>query len=147
MMLFSLTAMANYAAAARFGYLLMAVQSEVIVLEKVKRFSLPLMRPPLDMHQQLQATGTHISLIAHITQRELTPNLHPTDVHNGLANRCLWAWVQRSNCLPDGEASASMSYRRRPRTPPRPRLATATPEIFLRRDDAARELWQDSIPP
>ena len=29
--------------------------------------------PDLDMRQPLQATGTHISLIAHITQRELNP--------------------------------------------------------------------------
>src|SRR5580658_663390 len=32
----------------------------------------------LDMHQQLHATGTHISLIAHITQRELAQSLHRT---------------------------------------------------------------------
>ena len=54
------------------------------------------------MHQHLEATGTHTSLIAHITQRELAQNLHRTEAHNGFANRCLWAWVQRSNCLPEG---------------------------------------------
>src|SRR5580698_5557937 len=43
--------------------------------------------PNLDLHQPLQATGTHISLIAHITQRELAQNLPRTEAHNGLANR------------------------------------------------------------
>jgi hypothetical protein len=47
--------------------------------------------PTLNMHQDLQATGTHISLIAHITQRELAQSLH-----------CLWTWVQRNSCLPEG---------------------------------------------
>jgi hypothetical protein len=50
----------------------------------------------------IQATGTHISLVAHITQRELAENLHPTEAHNGFANRCLWTAVQRSQCLPEG---------------------------------------------
>jgi hypothetical protein len=99
------------------------------------------------MHQQLQATGTHISLIAHITQRELTPNLHPTEAHNGFANRCLWAWVQRSNCLPDGGnltandlSPVAREFRRALD------WATATPEILFRRDAAAGELWHDCYP-
>src|SRR5580698_5942614 len=50
----------------------------------------------------IQATGTHISLIAHITQRELEDNLLPTEAHNGFANRCLWTGIQRSQCLPEG---------------------------------------------
>src|ERR1700722_14592673 len=33
----------------------------------------------LDGRHPIQATRTHISLIAHITQRELTENLHPTE--------------------------------------------------------------------
>ena len=56
----------------------------------------------LDGSNPLHATNTHISLIAHITQRELTQNLPRTEAHNGFANRCLWACVQRSQCLPDG---------------------------------------------
>ena len=54
------------------------------------------------MHQNLHATGTHISLIAHITQRELAQHLSRTEAQNGFANRCLWTWVQRGNCLPEG---------------------------------------------
>jgi hypothetical protein len=103
--------------------------------------------PTLDMHQPLQATGTHISLIAHITQRELTPNLGATDMHNGFANRCLWAWVQRSNCLPDGgslsvhELAAVARELRRALD-----WATATPEILFRRDAAASQLWHNCYP-
>jgi hypothetical protein len=103
--------------------------------------------PNLDMRQPLQATGTHISLIAHITQRELNPNLEATQMHNGFANRCLWAWVQRSNCLPDGgslsvnELAAVARELRRALD-----WATATPEILFRRDAAASELWQHCYP-
>jgi hypothetical protein len=42
-----------------------------------------------DMQQHLRATGTHISLIAHITQRELAQNLRSAEAQNGFANRCL----------------------------------------------------------
>lgn len=103
--------------------------------------------PTLDMRQDLQATAAHISLIAHITQRELTQNLHRTEAHNGFANRCLWAWVQRGNCLPDGESlstpelTALASELRRALD-----WAGATPEILFRRDPAARELWADCYP-
>ena len=48
----------------------------------------------------LQAGGGHLSLIGHITQRELAESLRRTEAHNGFANRCLWACVQRSQCLP-----------------------------------------------
>ena len=84
--------------------------SILYALKRAKGHLSPLLRgawdsgdlPTLDMHQHLQATGTHISLIAHITQRELAQSLHRTEAHNGFANRCLWTWVQRNNCLPEG---------------------------------------------
>ena len=56
----------------------------------------------LDGSNPLHATNTHISLIAHITERELAQHLDPTDAHNGFANRCLWTSVHRSQCLPSG---------------------------------------------
>ncbi|HEY4050082.1 MAG TPA: hypothetical protein VGM27_24740, partial [Acidobacteriaceae bacterium] len=61
----------------------------------------------LDRRHPLQATGTHISLIGHITQYELSRHLHPTDAHNGFANRCLWTFVRRSQFLPEGGSLAS----------------------------------------
>jgi hypothetical protein len=60
----------------------------------------------LDRHHPLQATGTHISLIGHITQHELVQHLHRTGSHNGFANRCLWTCVRRSQCLPNGGSLA-----------------------------------------
>jgi hypothetical protein len=101
----------------------------------------------LDMHQHLHATGTHISLIAHITERELVQSLHRTEARNGFANRCLWTWVERSNCLPEGgnlsagDLSAVAGELRRAL-----HWAAATPEILFRRDEAARKLWQDCYP-
>jgi hypothetical protein len=103
--------------------------------------------PTLDKQQHLQATGTHISLIAHITQRELAQSLHHTEAHNGFANRCLWTWVQRNNCLPEGgnlSADAVSAVARELRRTLD--WAASTPEILFRRDDAARELWQDCYP-
>ena len=103
--------------------------------------------PNLEMHQNLQATGTHISLIAHITQRELAQHLSRTEAQNGFANRCLWTWVQRGNCLPEGgnlsAADLSPVARELRRALD---WAAATPEILFRRDAAARDLWQDRYP-
>jgi hypothetical protein len=61
----------------------------------------------LDGDRLLQASGGHLSLIGHITQRELAESLHRTEAHNGFANRCLWACVQRIRCLPDGGSVAA----------------------------------------
>jgi hypothetical protein len=103
--------------------------------------------PNLEMHQNLQATGTHISLIAHITQRELAQHLSRTEAQNGFANRCLWTWVQRGNCLPEGGSLSAADL-----SPVAHELrraldwATATPEILFQRDAAARDLWQDRYP-
>jgi hypothetical protein len=98
--------------------------------------------PTLDMHQQLQATGTHISLIAHVTQRELGQHLHRTEAHNGFANRCLWTCVERSNCLPDGGSLGAHELAAVARELRRAVDWTSnTPEVLFRRDDQARELW------
>jgi Protein of unknown function (DUF3987) len=106
---------------------------------------LPTATANLNTHPQ--TTPTHISLIAHVTQRELAQNLHRTEAHNGFANRCLWAWVERSNCLPEGgnvgahELTAIARELRRALD-----WAGATPEILFRRDTEARELWHDRYP-
>jgi hypothetical protein len=95
----------------------------------------------LDRHQPLQATGTHISLVGHITRHELAQHLSRTDARNGFVNRCLWTCVQRSQCLPEG-------------TSPNPeKLSGITRELRrildwvsniekpFCRDQAARDLW------
>jgi hypothetical protein len=95
----------------------------------------------------IHATGTHISLIAHITQRELAENLHPTEAHNGFANRCLWTGVQRSQCLPEGgnlearELSAVAAELRRALD-----WVGDQHALCLVRDEKARALWHDCYP-
>jgi hypothetical protein len=103
--------------------------------------------PTLDMRQHLRATDTHVSLIAHISRDELAHSLHRTEAHNGFANRCLWTWVERANCLPN------------PGSPPAHELAAAVaglrsavswaterPEILFRRDEVADQLWAYCYP-
>jgi hypothetical protein len=98
----------------------------------------------LDRDHLMQATGGHLSLIGHITQRELAESLHHTEAHNGFANRCLWASMQRTQCLPDGgnlgaeDLSALAGRLRRALD-----WTQGHPEILFRRDHAASELWND----
>jgi hypothetical protein len=103
--------------------------------------------PSLDMRQHLTATATHTSLIAHITQRELAHNLSRTEAHNGFANRCLWAWVERSQCLPDGGnlAPGNLSHLARELRAAVDWTA-ATPEILFCRDATAGKLWRHRYP-
>lgn len=51
----------------------------------------------------LTATGSHISLVAHVTVDELRSKLTTTDQANGFANRLLFVCVDRSKRLPHGE--------------------------------------------
>lgn len=48
------------------------------------------------------ATDAHISLIGHVTPEELAKNLTDTEKANGLGNRILWLWTERSKLLPEG---------------------------------------------
>jgi len=48
------------------------------------------------------ATGTHISIIGHITRGELVKRLNETETANGFANRFLFLCVNRSKVLPYG---------------------------------------------
>lgn len=62
----------------------------------------------------LRATGAHISIIGHITQRELEIRLAESDAWNGLANRFLWICSRRARLLPRGgrlDITAGMSRR------------------------------------
>ncbi len=56
----------------------------------------------LTKNNPVAATGTHISIIGHITQDELRRYLDETETANGFANRFLWICVRRSKCLPEG---------------------------------------------
>jgi hypothetical protein len=96
----------------------------------------------LDRHQPLQATGTHISLVGHITRQELAQHLHRTDAHNGFVNRCLWTCVRRSQCLPEGSSPKpdELSALSRELRSIVDWVSTTENEPFCR-DQAARDLW------
>ena len=50
----------------------------------------------------LKATGSHISIIGHVTDEELRARLTRTEMANGFANRFLFMKVRRSKELPHG---------------------------------------------
>jgi len=86
------------------------------------------------------ATDTHISMIGHITRKELIARLGQTEISNGFANRYLFFLVDKSKLLPDGtginpEAIQALAERVRDAVT----FARDTGE--LRRDAHARELW------
>ncbi len=103
--------------------------------------------PTLDLRQHLRATGAHVSLIAHITCHELAQTFDRKDVHNGFANRCLWTWVERGNCLPEGGSPTAQERSDAAATLRRAvDWATARPQILFRRDQAASALWAQCYP-
>jgi len=91
------------------------------------------------------ATGAHISLVAHITRRELLRHLDTLEAGNGFGNRFLWACVRRSKCLPEGGGLGAES--REPlveRLREAARSARSADEIS--RDAGARRLWREVYP-
>jgi hypothetical protein len=93
-------------------------------------------------NRSLQARQGHLSLIGHITQRELDASLHRTETHNGFANRCLWACTKRSQCLPDGGNVPAENLMTLASDLRRVVAWTASqPDILLRRDREASEFW------
>jgi hypothetical protein len=56
----------------------------------------------LTRNSPMRATGTHVSVIGHITAEELRRELSTTDGANGFANRFLFISVYRSKLLPEG---------------------------------------------
>jgi hypothetical protein len=91
------------------------------------------------------ATGAHISIIAHITQKELRRHTTSTEIANGFLNRFLLAAVRRVRLLPEGgnpdplKGSGLARY-----------LATvlrhAQAAGQLKLEAAARELWWHAYP-
>jgi len=95
-----------------------------------------------DGHRPVQATGAHISLIAHLTQSELLHHLSRSEAHNGFANRCLWTSVHRSQSLPNGgslppqEQSALARELRRALD-----WIHSQPTAVFQRSPQAQEMW------
>jgi hypothetical protein len=91
------------------------------------------------------ATGTHISIVGHITRDELCRNLTMTEAGNGFGNRFLWMCVRRSKCLPEGGSLSQADL-----APLVERLRAAVTYARqvseIRRDEEARELWARVYP-
>jgi Protein of unknown function (DUF3987) len=49
-----------------------------------------------------KSTGAHVSLVGHITSKELGRYLTATETANGFANRFIWICADRSKLLPEG---------------------------------------------
>ena len=49
-----------------------------------------------------RTTEAHVSMVGHITHRELVQELTEVESANGFANRWLWVWARRSKRLPRG---------------------------------------------
>ncbi|MDP9398304.1 MAG: hypothetical protein M3P96_11025 [Actinomycetota bacterium] len=91
--------------------------------------------------QPLACTGAHVSIIGHVTQRELRIKLAERDVAGGLVNRFLPLVVDRSQLLPyevdspDLRAVTGQVQRR---------IAAARKVGRVRRTPAAEDLWGDA---
>jgi hypothetical protein len=99
----------------------------------------------LTKNEPATATGTHISMIGHITRDELCRNLTQTEAGNGFGNRFLWMCVRRSKSLPEG---GSLSQADLAPLVERLRAAVAHAQQVaeLRRDDDSLELWKAVYP-
>ena len=94
----------------------------------------------LTRQSPLKATGTHISLIGHITPEELRQQISATDAHNGFANRILWVCAKRARFLPDGGDVDSVNLNLEVMGL-QGALAFAKSAGRMRRDDEASKLW------
>jgi len=55
---------------------------------------------PLTKTNRIKTTGSHISILSHITTQELKASLNSTEIFNGFANRFLWVFVRRQKIVP-----------------------------------------------
>ncbi|MFO1044789.1 MAG: bifunctional DNA primase/polymerase [Planctomycetaceae bacterium] len=90
-----------------------------------------------------RATGTHVSILGHITRPELSKCLCDTDCFNGFANRFLWVLVRRSKLLPDGGNGLDLRSLQRKLEQA---LAVARTIGAMNRSPDARSLWHQLYP-
>jgi hypothetical protein len=90
----------------------------------------------------MQATGTHIGLVGHITREELRKLLTETEAASGYGNRHLLAAARRSQRLPSGIGLDESEVYELGRTV-RVALEKARKIGILHRSEDAEELWAD----
>ncbi len=99
----------------------------------------------LTKNSPTKATGAHISIIGNITPMEVRQYINRTELANGLANRFLWVWTQRSKLLPDGADLDILSLN--PMVKGLRQAFDFAKEVgILRRDTQARVLWHQEYP-
>jgi hypothetical protein len=92
-----------------------------------------------------KATGSHISIIGHITRDGLRHYLNRIEIANGFANRFIWLCVKRSKVLPEGGKLRDEDiYPLRKALQERVEFSRNVQEIY--RDDASRALWAEIYP-
>jgi hypothetical protein len=93
----------------------------------------------LTRQSPLKATGTHISIIGHITPDELRRMMSETDANNGFANRILWICANRANFLPDGGNDVNLNTEVEGL---RRAIDFAKKQGRMCRDEEAKNLWR-----
>jgi hypothetical protein len=95
---------------------------------------------PMTKNSPLQATGAHVSIIAHITRDELLRYFTSTEQTNGFGNRFAWFFVRRSKEIPNPTGCPDVTL-----NPLIERLADsisfARKVGTIMRDDEAEAIW------
>lgn len=97
----------------------------------------------LTKNSPAKATGTHISILGHITKDELLRYLNNTEAGNGFGNRFLWVCVRRSKALPEGGGHIDLDTLI---TRLREAVEFAKAAEEIRKDSEARGIWREVYP-
>lgn len=92
------------------------------------------------------STGSHISIIGHVTRDELRRYLTRTEAGNGFANRFLWLCVKRSKVLPEGGKIKQINLRRLIERLQDAIQFSQALQDELKLDEEARTLWCEIYP-
>ena len=122
-----------------FAQALKVIKREGNTLSPIVRNAFDAMTLSSLTKQQQKATGAHVSIIAHITEKELRKTLSETETVNGFANRFMWIKARRSKYLSEDNNFDGVEPFR-----VRVRRAIAKAQTFgdMKRSEAAKALWR-----
>lgn len=89
----------------------------------------------------LTATGAHVSVIAHITQADLSTQLGRADIFNGFGNRFLWVMAKRSKELPFGGEMSDEDTKKEVSAARNALTWADEKERCIELDKRARDMW------
>jgi hypothetical protein len=93
----------------------------------------------------LDAVGTHVGLVGHVTMEELQSHLTHSQAACGFGNRMLFAMVRRSKALPEG-AAPPQAEMAKVAIQAKKSLNFAKRVDLVQRDEKAKELWASVYP-